>query len=77
MHNEQTHGARTPKAGADGRLTADPAGGVNTDPGANTNTGPNTRQDTEADFTDNLIPGVKAVLEQLARTPEMVSMVWF
>ncbi len=28
------------------------------------------------DFADNLIPGVKAVLEQLSRTPELVSMVY-
>lgn len=34
----------------------------------------NARQGEE--FTDNLIPGVKAVLEQLARTPELVNMVY-
>lgn len=28
------------------------------------------------DFSDNLIPGVKAVLEQLVRTPELVNMVY-
>ena len=28
------------------------------------------------DFADNIIPGVKAVLEQLARTPELVNMVY-
>ena len=28
------------------------------------------------DFADNVIPGVKAVLEQLARTPELVNMVY-
>ena len=79
MHNEHRAryaGVRT-NAGAAG---SPDAGGTNTGrgglSGADTsdNTGPDS--DTSADFADNLIPGVKAVLEQLARTPEMVSMVY-
>lgn len=81
MHNEHKHRARYAGVRTNAGAAGSPdAGGTNTGrgglSGADTsdNTGPDS--DTSADFADNLIPGVKAVLEQLARTPEMVSMVY-